>query len=336
MNKNINVLSLFDGIATGMLSLKELGYTPNYYASEIEKGAISIALHNHPEIVEIGDVTKISFKNGMLWTKEIINDKETDLIISKVDHIDLLIGGSPCNQLSNQNKNRNGLKGKESSLFYEFFRLKEEINPKYFLLENVKMNKHDQNEITKLLGVEPIRINSSLVSAQLRDRLYWTNIPNVIQPKDKNIMLQDIIENGYVDREKSNCITESSSRQAATPGGLRRYTMGFGQCVFVSKEEYERIIGKTDEERVEYAKKMRALPNSKGLVEHIDTPKIRKITPREAEILQTLPIDYTNIKSIYYSSKGYNQNRGDSKRVSVIGEGWTKDVIVHIMKNMEF
>jgi DNA (cytosine-5)-methyltransferase 3A len=198
------------------------------------------------------------------------------------------------------------------------------------------MNKKDEAEITELLGVEPININSELVSAQRRERLYWTNIPNITQPEDRHILFQDIVENGFVNKEKSNCVTESMSRQVATPGGVRRYMMGFGTYVFDSREEYERIVGKTDEERITYSKYMRSLPNSKGLVEGVHTPKARMITPNEAETLQTLPKDYTYVEKLYYSSKGYNQRKGDATRLSVLGEGWTKDVIVHIFKNMEF
>jgi DNA (cytosine-5)-methyltransferase 3A len=315
-NMNINVISLFDGVSTGLVALKELGYSPNYYASEIELGAIDVAMKNHPEIIQMGDVTK--------------------LYPSNLNKIDLLIGGSPCNNLSIQHNTREGLKGEHSSLFYEYVRLLKETNPKYFLLENVRMKTKDEDEISELLGVKPIKINSSLVSAQNRYRLYWTNILNIEQPEDRNILFKDIVENGWVDKEKSNCVTESLSRQVATPAGLRRYMMGFGQFVFDSKEEYERIIGQTDKDRIEYSKKMRALPGSKGLVESIDTPKIRMLTPNEAETLQTLPKDYTYVEDFYYSSKGYNKNRGDAKRLSLLGEGWTKDVIVHIFKNMEF
>lgn len=336
--KYINVLSLFDGIATGLVALKELGYIPNYYASEIEPSAIEVAMKNHPEIIQMDDVRKLSFKNGILYSKDWVEYLNKDIIIQKrtIGNVDLLIGGSPCNNLSIQHNTREGLKGEHSSLFYEFYRLLKETNPKYFLLENVRMSKKDEDEITNFLGVEPIKINSSLVSAQNRFRLYWTNIPNIKQPKDKRIFLRNIIENGWVDKEKSNCVTESLSRQVATPAGLRRYMMGIGQFVFNSKEEYERIIGKTNKDRIEYSKKMRSLPGSKGLIEGIHTPKIRMLTPNEAECLQTLPKDYTYIKDFYYSSKGYNENRGNMKRLSLLGEGWTKDVIVHIFKNMEF
>jgi site-specific DNA-cytosine methylase len=339
MKKDINVLSVFDGIATGLVALKELGYTPNYYSSEIEESAIMVATKNHPEIIKLGDVTKVSYKDGYLNHTIYEYDDGENFQFEQGSHltkIDLLIGGSPCNDLSQQHQVREGLKGKYSSLFYHFLRLKQETNPKYFLLENVKMSKKDEREITELLGVEPININSELVSAQRRERLYWTNIPNITQPEDKHILFQDIIESGFVNKEKSNCVTESMSRQVATPGGVRRYMMGFGTYVFESQDEYERIVGKTEKERIEYSKYMRSLPNSKSLIEHIHTPKARMITPNEAEMLQTLPKDYTYVEKLYYSTKGYNQRRGDSKRLSILGEGWTKDVIVHIFKNMEF
>ena len=321
-----------------MQVLKELGYTPNYYAAEIENDAISVAIKNHPEIKQMGDITKLSFEDGCLWSRDYVESLGREIAFQKrtVGEFDLVIGGSPCNQLSAQHHTREGLQGKDSGLFYDYLRLLKEINPKYFLLENVRMDKKYQDEISYLMGVEPISINSSLVSAQIRNRLYWTNIPNITQPNDKHIMFQDIIENGFVNRNKSNCITESMSRQVPTSGGVRRYLMGFGQLIFESQEEYERIVGKTDEDRIKFSKYMRSLPNSKGLVERVDTPKARMVTPNEAEALQTMPKDYTYVEELYYSSKGYNQKRGDAKRLSLLGEGWTKDVIVHILKNMEF
>ena len=294
-------------------------------------------MKNHPEIIQIGDVTKVSFDNGVIIHEFRYKDFVVEYIChQEVGHIDLLMGGSPCQNLSQQHHVREGLNGKKSSLFYEYDRLLKETNPKYFLLENVRMSKKDEQDITKLLGVEPININSELVSGQRRERLYWTNIPNVTQPEDRHILFKDIIENGYVNKDKSNCVTESMSRQVATPGGVRRYMMGFGTYIFESQEEYERIVGKTREERIAYSKYMRSLPNSKGLIAGIHTPKARMITPNEAETLQTLPKNYTYVEYFYHSSKGYNKNRGDARRLSVLGEGWTKDVIVHIFKNMEF
>ena len=336
MNKNITVLSLFDGISTGLLSLKELGYQPLYYASEISENAITVAMKNHPEIIQLGDVRGVEYKNGYVYSKNEESPNKVSITRSKVDKIDLLIGGSPCDDLSSQHQVREGLKGEQSSLFYEYVRLLKDTNPKYFLLENVKMMKEDEDEITKLLGVEPIRINSKLVSAQNRDRLYWTNIPNIKQPEDKGILLKDIVEDGFVNRKKSFCITESYSRMVSTPGQVRRYMMGFGQMVFHDKEEYFRIVGETDKDRIEFSKKMRARRTGDGLIEGYDTPSARLLTPNEVETLQTLPKDYTLIEDFYYSSKGYNQYRGDMKRISLCGEGWTKDIIVHIFKNMEF
>lgn len=326
--KNITVLSTFDGIATGLLTLKELGYTVNYYASEIEEGAMKVAMKNHPEIVQIGDVTKVKYSDGILYTEK------GNFNVGKID---LILGGSPCNDLSLQHKERLGLKGSLSSLFYEYYRLYKEINPKYFFLENVGMKKEPMNEISELLGVNPVEINSNLISAQNRKRLYWTNIPNVTIPEDKKIKLQDIIEDGYVDREKSNCILESTSRFCVTPSSMRRYMYkNFGQIVFPSREEYEKYVGKTRESRIAYAKWLWS-QNSKNLVEGVHTPKFRLVSPIEVERLQTLPENYTYVEDFYYNKNGtYNKDKGDRKRISVMGEGWTKDVILHILKNMVF
>ena len=329
MNKKINVLSLFDGISTGFQSIKELGYDANYYASEIDEDAVLVAKKNHPTLIPIGDVTKVRYENGILYYGE---NKQLD-----VGKVDVLIGGSPCQDLSNQNRDRKGLDGDKSSLFFDYIRLLKETNPKYFLLENVVMKKKDEEIIDELLGVKSIKINSNLVSAQNRVRLYWTNIPNIKQPKDKGILLQDIIhDGGFVDREKALCLTESSSRIVNTPNGFRRYMMGFGNFVFLDKDEYERIVGKTKKDKSNYSKVLRNWPKDIPLVEGIHSPKLRQLTPNESEELQTLPKDYTYVESLYYSSKGYNKSRGDNKRRSLLGDGWTKDVIVHILKNMEF
>ena len=333
LSKELTVVSLFDGIGTGLISLKELGYKCKYYASEIDEFSMRVAMKNHLEIVEMGNILKISYQRVELIQDSTIVFGDEKRCIGEVD---LLLGGSPCNDLSVQQSLRTGLTGHQSKLFYEFVRLLSEIRPRYFLFENVRMSKADEQEITRLLQVEPIRINSKLLSGQKRDRLYWTNIPNVEQPSDLHIYLQDIIDSGYVDKDKSNCITESLSRQTPTPATARRYFMGFGQLIFDSKQEYDKIVGTTPQDRISFAKRMRSLPGGKQLVSGVDTPNVRMLTPNEAEKLQTLPIDYTYVESFYYSSKGYNKNRGNTKRLSMIGEGWTKDVITHILKNMEF
>jgi len=182
----INVLSLFDGMSCGQIALDKLGVeVDKYYASEIDKYAMTIAKKNYPNILHIGDVTQV---DG-----------------TKLDKIDLMIGGSPCQGFSFAGKQLN-FKDPRSALYFEFVRLLKETKPKYFLLENVRMKKEFQAIITKDLGVEPIMINSSLLSAQNRVRLYWTNIPNVTQPNDLGIVLKDIIEDGVTDRTKSHCL----------------------------------------------------------------------------------------------------------------------------------
>ena len=193
----MNVLSLFDGISCGQIALERANIKVNkYYASEIYKNAIKVTMFNYPETIQLGDIRNIDTK--------------------KLPKIDLLIGGSPCTNFSSSGK-RNGMTTKDkiildtlekylqlkeeycdfdgfSYLFWEYVRILKEVQPKYFLLENVKMNPKWEHIITETLGVRPIEINSSLVSAQNRVRLYWTNIPNVNQPSDKNINLVDILE----------------------------------------------------------------------------------------------------------------------------------------------
>ena len=192
MVEGINVLSLFDGMSCGQIALENLGFkVNNYFASEIKEEAIKVTKENYPNTKQIGSVLDV---------------KGSDL-----PNIDLLIGGSPCQNFSNAqwNGQRNGLDGEKSGLFFEFVRLLEETKPKYFLLENVKMKKEYQDIISNLLGVQPININSKVVSAQMRNRLYWTNIglkpgglfgylvSTITQPKDKGLILKDILENQF-------------------------------------------------------------------------------------------------------------------------------------------
>ncbi len=176
----LNVLSLFDGMSCGRIALQRAGIeVTNYFASEIDKHAIKVTQHNFPNTIQLGDVTKV---------------KGSDL-----PKIDLLIGGSPCQGFSFAGKQLN-FDDPRSKLFFEFVRLKNECNPTYFLLENVKMKKEYQDVITEHLGVEPIEINSNLLSAQNRRRIYWTNIPGVSMPNDKGILLKDIVhENESID-----------------------------------------------------------------------------------------------------------------------------------------
>ncbi len=243
----MNVLSLFDGISCGQLALSRAGITyDNYFACEIKEKAIKVTQSNFPNTIQLGDVTKIK--------------------LEKLPTIDLMIGGSPCQDLSIAMKDRNGLKGTKSMLFWEYVRVFQKVKPTYFLLENVaRMSKEDKDSITDVIGVEPIRINSSLVSAQLRDRLYWTNIPSLNQPEDRNIMLKDILESGYTDRNKSRALLVSDSRPLRDRKRMiHRYkSTGFTTLVFESAD--------LNEENVRY------------------------FTQIELERLQTVPVGYTQM-----------------------------------------
>ena len=185
----MDVLSLFDGISCGLVALKRLGISVNhYFASEIDKYAIQISKKNHPEITHIGDVVRL---------REML-----EVFPKTLGDIDLLIAGSPCQGFSFAGKQLN-FDDPRSKLFFDFVEILKIKKPKYFLLENVKMKKEYQQVISSILGVEPIEINSNLVSAQNRKRLYWTNIRGITQPEDKGIYLKDILEHGVVDRDKS-------------------------------------------------------------------------------------------------------------------------------------
>jgi len=169
----MNVLSLFDGMSCGRIALERLGIkVDNYYASEIDKYAMTVSAANYPDIIQVGDVTELD--------------------LSTLPKIDLIMGGSPCQGFSFAGKQL-AFNDPRSALFFEFVRCVEELKPKYFLLENVRMKKEYLDVISEYMGVEPIMINSALVSAQNRVRYYWTNIPRIEQPKQRGIVLRDIL-----------------------------------------------------------------------------------------------------------------------------------------------
>ena len=191
----MNVLSLFDGISCGRIALERAGIeVDNYYSSEIKPYAIKVANINYPQDKEnrMGDILKI-----------------VDCLLPPID---LLIGGSPCQDFSGANKERLGVDGIKSKLFFEYVRLLKETNPKYFLLENVRMKKEHQDFVSSIIGCEPIVINSELVAPHLRHRLYWTNIPFTEMPKDKGLKLNDFLIDGYCPRDKARTLLESDSR----------------------------------------------------------------------------------------------------------------------------
>lgn len=194
MTKHLhNILSLFDGLSCCQLALQKANISyDNYYASEIDKYAIKVTQSNFPNTIQLGDVTKVSYD----YDRKILKTENGEF---EVDNIDLVAGGSPCQGFSFAGKQLN-FDDPRSKLFFDFVRILKEVKPKYFLLENVVMKKEYENVITEMLGVEPILINSSLLTAQNRKRLYFSNIPNIQQPKDAGITWGDVRERG-VDSE---------------------------------------------------------------------------------------------------------------------------------------
>jgi DNA (cytosine-5)-methyltransferase 3A len=301
----MNVLSLFDGMSCGQIALNRAGIKyNNYYASEIKEHAIKVTKNNYPETIHIGDVTKIDFK--------------------KLPKIDLLIGGSPCQDFSRGNKERLGLEGSKSSLFFKYVEALGILKPKYFLLENVVMDIEDNNFITKTLGIMPVRINSSLVSAQLRDRNYWTNIPGsgglfgdmIEQPKNRNINLNDVLDRGYCPSNKARCLLESDSRALLTPVKMfhRFCSTGFTTLIFKSKKHYELC-------RTHYDKNYKGLTSDKFTMDNSVYEDVRYMSQEELEKCQTVPYGYT-----------FNLKRNGAARL--LGDGWTVDVICHILNGI--
>ena len=301
----MNVLSLFDGMSCGQLALKKAGVEyDRYFASEIKPLGIKVTQYNFPDTIQLGDVTKIKAEN--------------------LPKIDLLIGGSPCQNLSiaMAKEHRKGLEGNKSGLFYEYYRFLNKT--KYFLLENVgSMSNKDRDIITELLGIEPVKINSKIVSPQLRNRLYWTNIPNITQPKDKKILLNDILTDGWSDRKKARCLLESDSRPVTTPIKMfhRYYSTGFNTMIFKSKEHFNDCT----EHYEKHFKGLSAKEIDKKLTKKNTNISvyngIRFMDQRELEICQTVPEGYTNILTRHEAA-------------GLLGDGWTVDVIAHILKGL--
>lgn len=309
------VLSLFDGIGCGRLALERAGINvEQYYAFEIDKAAIKVAVTNFPDIIELGDIRGADF--------------------SQFAGCDLLIGGSPCTNFSASGK-RNGMVTKDkfelvslddymrlksescefdgqSYLFWEYVRAIRTVKPKYFLLENVKMKQQWQDIITRELGVEPIEINSGLVSAQNRVRLYWTNIPGAAVPDDKGIRLVDILE----------------EQDYLNPAAIRGRAISSYDCKFVQCLEVKGVnTGKSNclttvqKDNVLTSLPVGRYPDCFGLIGGERLP-FRYLTRTECERLQTLP-------------DGYTSSIGETAAKKAIGNGWTVDVVAHIFSGLK-
>mgnify|MGYP002135635093 CR=1 FL=1 len=291
------ILSLFDGISMARQAILNSGLTVDkYFSSEIDEKAIKVSKFNFPDIINIGDVKNIHYQNGKLFDK--INKK-----VYFEGKIDLLIGGSPCQDFSRANSVRDGLQGMKSMLFYEYIRLLEETKPKYYLLENVIMDDIGYSTISDLLGTEPVRLCGSKVSGALRDRLFWTNIgpesfdlfgnrkSAIPQPRDKKILLNDVLEYGYSDKRKHTCLNTSCGRDANQRYMLHRYaTTGMTTIIY------------TDE----------TMDESKG---------VRYCTQTELEKLHNIPI-------------GYTKNLNKAQAGNLIGDGWNVGIVEHIFSFM--
>ena len=311
----MNVLSLFDGMSCGQLALQRAGIqVENYYAAEIDKYAIKVTQSNFPSTVQLGDVTAIN--------------------PDSLPDIDILIGGSPCQGFSFAGKQLN-FDDPRSKLFWEYVRLLKALKPKYFLLENVKMKKESMDIITEYLGVEPIEINSNLVSAQNRKRLYWTNIPMDGLPEDKGIMLKDILEpveqidDAYYYSDKSIAYMERGNDKWQQAGARRadRYTQtpDTKKAFTITANFHKGVPYNYFDDVRDKSKCVRS--GGRGSYDRhewdsVDTHHIRKLTVTECERLQTVP-------------DGYTCGVSNTQRYKMLGNGWTVDVIKHIFEGLK-
>ena len=325
----MRVLSLFDGMACGYEALLRAWIQiEKYYASEIDKYAIQIAMKNHPDIIQVWDVTKLKGED--------------------FKDVDMIIGWSPCQGFSMAWKMLN-FNDPRSKLFFEFVRLVKEIKPKYFLLENVKMKKEFQNVISEYMWVQPIEINSALVSAQNRKRLYWTNIPNISIPEDKGILLKDVLEgnvdekyylterqiemiNNWWGRDNPIQLAKTWEEKMWTltthtwklSNGLKLVSVRGGELrIRQATKQWYIVANEWDRDKnnrwvhTDKSYCLPANPMSDRWQMVVEWLRIRKLTPLECERLQTMPDNYTEWVS-------------DTRRYKMLWNWWTCDVIAHI------
>lgn len=301
----INVLSLFDGMSCGQLALSRAGIkVSNYFASEIDKHAIKVTQHNFPNTIQLGDVTKVSSQD--------------------LPKIDLLIGGSPCQGFSALGLDRN-FEDPQSRLFFEYVRLLEEVKPKYFLLENVKMKKEWRDLISHHLGVEPVLLDSVKVSAQQRPRYFWANFP-ISEPEDKGIHISSILEEKEKDgkpwipaRARGFYIDEEGKPYKEKPSGFIGKTT---QCLITAKKlDKSYCLTTTEKDTI-------LTTLSEGIYVDYKNKGLpwRHYTPIERLRLMSFPDNYCEVVS-------------KTQIIEMTGNGWETNIITHIfncMKDFDF
>lgn len=309
----MNVLSLFDGISCGHLALDRVGIkVDNYFASEVDKHALQVTMTNYPNTIQLGDVRSIDFH--------------------KYKNIDLLLGGSPCQDLSKASTKQAGLNGEKSKLFFNFIDALKIAKPKYYIFENVGgMSNLNKSIINAYFGHGPISINSNLVSAQYRHRYYWTNINNIPMLIDKNIFVKDIIEEQvlpkYYIQKDYKYIRKNIKRGAIRSGlefvcgidgtGNKDASYNFSQGSRVYSINGKSCTINAGGGGVGAKTGLYYLEDGKEFSRN----NIRKLTPLETERLQTIPDNYT-------------AGLSDANRYKCVGNGWTVDVIAHILKGL--
>ena len=330
----MNVLSLFDGMSCGKLALERAGIPiTTYFASEVDKYAMEISKKNHPNIVQLGDVTKIN--------------------VDLLPKIDILLGGSPCQGFSFAGTGLN-FEDPRSKLFFEFSKIYQKLKEKNpdvkFLLENVKMKKESKDVISQHMGVEPVEICSSLMSAQMRKRLYWTNMGHINQPDDLGVFLKDVLMDDEAPKNDHTFMSEGTTKRFERYGvKFVDHTTPKARCL--AAEEYVKngrqgnyvlvhnIYGGFKEKKARvFEEKSPTIRTASGggqlpsvfkgtkeeaqemPLEELRTV-IRKLHPIECERLQTLPDNYT-------------EGVSNTQRYRMIGNGWTVDVVAHILNNI--
>lgn len=312
----LNVLSLCDGMSCGHIALDREGVKVNkYFAAEIKDIAVKVTKENYPNTIHIGNVNNISYKDGILYTE--IGDFETD--------IDIVMFGSPCQTFSIACKTdkRIGLEDdNKSGLFLKCYRILKEINPKYFFMENVASMKNDDKDfITKLMGVDPVKIDAKIISPELRNRYYWTNIKPKRKLEEMDIHLNDILTEGYTDREKARNLLVSDSRPLTTPVKMfhRYYSTGFTTLIFESEQHYKKCV-----------KEYESLTGGK-----------RKISAKDLDDYSgnvfngVRYMNQSELEKCQCVQQGYTSCLTRNEAADVLGDGWNIDIIAWFFSGLK-